>query len=298
MKRAIAVLIALLLVFSLSAAACAEGYGYTVRIFAGAKGTINGGDVLVLNNVPYGTVPGFDLGTVKVTDEKYYVRGIRESGRDNDTVSAMLPVTRDTDYVVAYGIKGDEVAYTVRYLRASDKAELAPAATYYGNVGDKPVVAYKFIDGYTPKYYNLTKTLDANAAGNVFTFEYEKSAETVAQEQANRPVIPAGNARIVYGAPGANANPAAPAGGSQTPGAGSAPDAAQQEQQPSAPENILDLDVPLAEGSQSNSGSGSAAGMSTPAKVALTGLGIGGAAGLAWFLLLLRRKKKEQEENS
>ena len=159
MKRAIAVLIALLLVFSLSAAACAEGYGYTVRIFAGAKGTINGGDVLVLNNVPYGTVPGFDLGTVKVTDEKYYVRGIRESGRDNDTVSAMLPVTRDTDYVVAYGIKGDEVAYTVRYLRASDKAELAPAATYYGNVGDKPVVAYKFIDGYTPKYYNLTKTL-------------------------------------------------------------------------------------------------------------------------------------------
>ena len=29
----------------------------------------------------------------------------------------------------------------------------------YGNVGDKPVVAYKYIDSYIPQAYALTKTL-------------------------------------------------------------------------------------------------------------------------------------------
>ena len=291
MKRVTAILLVLLVVVSLSATAYADGYSYTVRIYAGTKGTIGGQDVVVLQNVPYGSVPGFDPGTVTVTDEKYYVRGIRESGRDNETVSAMLPVTKDIDYVVAYGIKGSEVAYTVSYVRASDKAALAPSATFYGNVGDKPVVAYKFIDGYTPKYYNLTKTLDENAAGNMFVFEYEPMTTGTAATTnwQNRWVIPAGNARIVTGAPGANAGQT----GTNVTGSDSAGSTEEQEQQPAAPGNILDLDTPPA-GVDNPGGSGT--GMSTGTKVALTGLGLGGAAAIAWFLLMLRRKKKEDEE--
>lgn len=82
-----------------------------------------------------------------------------------------MKITGDQEYVVAYGIKGDQVAYTINYQDANGN-KLADSQTFYGNVGDKPVVAYTYIDGYTPEYRNLTKTLSANAAENVFTFNY------------------------------------------------------------------------------------------------------------------------------
>ena len=85
--------------------------------------------------------------------------------------NSSFEVTGDQEYVVAYGIKGDQVAYTINYQDANGN-KLADSQTFYGNVGDKPVVAYTYIDGYTPEYRNLTKTLSANAAENVFTFNY------------------------------------------------------------------------------------------------------------------------------
>ena len=85
--------------------------------------------------------------------------------------NSSFEVTGDQEYVVAYAIKGDQVAYTINYQDANGN-KLADSQTFYGNVGDKPVVAYTYIDGYTPEYRNLTKTLSANAAENVFTFNY------------------------------------------------------------------------------------------------------------------------------
>ena len=101
------------------------------------------------------------------------MQGIRISGRDNNAAveNSSFEVTGDQEYVVAYGIKGDQVAYTINYQDANGN-KLADSQTFYGNVGDKPVVAYTYIDGYTPEYRNLTKTLSANAAENVFTFNY------------------------------------------------------------------------------------------------------------------------------
>ena len=75
------------------------------------------------------------------------------------------------DYVVAYGIKGDMVAYTVNYQDANGKT-LADSQTFYGNAGDKPVVAYKYIENYIPQALALTKTLSDNESKNVFTFTY------------------------------------------------------------------------------------------------------------------------------
>ena len=47
-------------------------------------------------------------------DSKYYVKGVRMGGRDNSTVDlAYFRVERDEDYVVAYGIRGNLVQYTV-----------------------------------------------------------------------------------------------------------------------------------------------------------------------------------------
>ena len=79
------------------------------------------------------------------------------------------------DYVVAYGIKGDMLAYTVNYQDANGKT-LADSQTFYGNAGDKPVVAYKYIENYIPQALALTKTLSDNESENVFTFTYTPAA--------------------------------------------------------------------------------------------------------------------------
>ena len=169
------VLIALCMLTALVTPAMAEKYTYTVRIFAGAHGTIDGEEMVVYTDLPYGSRVNFDISRVNLDENsKYYVKGIRESGKDNNTVSEpSIYVTEDIDYVVAYGIKGSSVAYTVNYEDA-DGNTLYPSATFYGNVGDRPVMAYQYIDGYHPQAYNLTKTLSENASENVFTFIYTR----------------------------------------------------------------------------------------------------------------------------
>lgn len=172
----------------------AEDYTYKVTIYSGKQGTFTGipGNLVKGNNA---TVSVSDDKSAIVIDKlnpndpvnmselltsvslgsnsKYYVRGIKESGRDNSEKLNTLSfdVKEDQEYVVAYGIKGNQVAYTINYQDANGN-KLADSQTFYGNVGDKPVVAYTYIDGYTPEYRNLTKTLSANAAENVFTFNY------------------------------------------------------------------------------------------------------------------------------
>jgi hypothetical protein len=79
----------------------------------------------------------------------------------------------DQDYVVAYGIPGDLTEYTVNYIDA-DGNKLADSQTYFGNVGDEPVIAYLYIEGYVPASYNVSKVLSAKAADNVFDFVYTK----------------------------------------------------------------------------------------------------------------------------
>lgn len=171
------VLFVLCMLTSLITPAMAEGYTYTVRVFAGAHGTIDGEEMVVYTDLPYGSRVNFDISRVSLDENsKYYVKGIRESGRDNNTVSEpSIYVTEDIDYVVAYGIKGSSVAYTVNYMDA-DGNTLYPSATFYGNVGDRPVMAFQYIDGYHPQAYNLTKTLSENASENVFTFIYSRIA--------------------------------------------------------------------------------------------------------------------------
>ena len=155
----------------------ANGYTYKVTLSAGNKGTINGQTKVEQDSVAGSTVT-FNLKDVQVTDDKYYVKGIRLSGRDNEEALAspvLANVTGDADYVVAYGIKKDMVAYTVNYQDASGKA-LAESQTFYGNVGYKPIVAYQYIENYIPDALALTKTLSNNVSENVFTFTYKPGA--------------------------------------------------------------------------------------------------------------------------
>ena len=123
-----------------------DEYTYTVTFYAGNQGTFaDGAGKIVMSNLKYGAFVSFDVqkdGVVTLNNsDKYYVKGLRKSGRDNSETDELeasrysVTVKGDADYVVAYGIKGNQVAYTVNYQDANGK-ELLASNTYYGNVGD------------------------------------------------------------------------------------------------------------------------------------------------------------------
>lgn len=162
-----------------------DEYTYTVRIFSGNQGTIGGEPVRVVTGLHAGDRFTFYSTDVAVAnDSKYYVRGLRESGRDNNTsiVAPSFLVTEDTDYVVAYGIRGQDVEYTVRYVD-TDGNSLAPDAQFWGNVGDSPVIPALYFEGYQPQAYNLTGELYEDPSDNIYTFVYTALAEGVEQPQ-------------------------------------------------------------------------------------------------------------------
>ena len=218
-------------VFSGKTSAQAFSYTYTVSFSAGAQGSFGGNsiqvrkaagneagvsvssakDKIVVTGLEYGDVISCDAqGSVGLNDNsKYYVKGIRLSGRDNNTVanSAFL-VSGDQDYVVAYGIPGELAEYTVNYVDTNGN-KLAESRTYYGNVGDEPVIAYLYIDGYTPDSYNQTGKLVSDASKNVFNFVYAQATTSIADNGgANGTDGAADNAAAGNTAGGANAGAA------------------------------------------------------------------------------------------
>ena len=262
-------IMALLLCMTVQTAFAAEGgnekeYTYTVTLSAGNQGTFNGtggvhviggsaqisgGDAIRITGLRAGDVVVLDAtaGMVDLKNgDKYYIKGVRESGRDNNTVAdSAFTVTKDAEYVVAYGIQGDMVSYTVNYQDGGGN-ELAPSRTYYGAVGDKPVIAYQYIEGYRPDAYNLTKTLGKNEADNVFTFTYTQSI--VQQPAAGGEGTEGGTDAGAPGTPGTPATPGTTAGGAGTAGAGAAA-AAGTVETPTAentdeevPQGTVDLD--------------------------------------------------------
>ena len=151
-----------------------KSYSYTVTLYAG-NGTIDGAASKSYSPYGYGKSCTIAWQTLNIQpdDDKYYVKGIRLAGHDGLAESGNIEVTQDLQYVVAYGMKKDQVAYTINYVDANG-AQIADSETFYGNIGDKPVIAYRYIEGYQPtNAYNLTGTLKGNAEDNVFTFKYQ-----------------------------------------------------------------------------------------------------------------------------
>ena len=93
-------------------------YGYKVTLYTGNQGTINSQNEMSIN-VSKGQMVSLDLSQIELPqDSKYYVKGIRLSGHDSvDNLDpATFVVNGDLDYVVVYGVKGNQVAYTIRYV--------------------------------------------------------------------------------------------------------------------------------------------------------------------------------------
>lgn len=296
-------------------AAQAGTYTYTITLSAGNMGTISGQEKTVYTGAVYGeSWASFDLSQVQVTDERYYVKGVRLSGRDNaDALAApAFRVTGDADYVVAYGVRGDQVAYTVQY-QDEDGETLAASQTFYGNVGDKPVVAYRYVDGYIPQSLALTKTLSANEAENIFTFVYTQGdPDTIVRTETETTVVTGEPSviTVVAGAPAAagtaaGGTAAGAAGGTGTGGAADAGDGAaagevadggtetvEEEPVPEGTQDIVDLDeeeTPLGDLEIEDNTGASAEGLSMVGSVA-----VAAAAGVILICLIVYLMKKRR----
>ena len=344
-RKIAALAFALVLMFSLCSAVFAAepdedatGTLYTVRLYGGNDevGTLTvGSDGVYTQQLPPGKVT-FTADKVKVNDDRFYAKGFREAGHDNNpifTFGAAAPVERDIDYVIAYGMKSTAVKYTVRYRHATTGVDLIGAQTFYGNVGDKPVVAFLYLENYMPQAYNLTKTLSATESENEFIFLYEPIPQV--QNNGAAQVVPAANqnanANANAGAnananannnananannnaganananagtnEGANANANANANAGTNEGANANANAGANTGEaegtaPTVPEEIIDLDVPLAGPGQQQGEPGSGP-FSGPSKAvyAAVGLVILALAGIPLFFFLKRRKTEKKEK--
>ena len=338
-RKYLALLFALVLILSLCASAFADGTTYTVRIYGGDSevGELKA-DAVPMQTVADGDSVTFTEDMVEVKDPRYYPKGFREAGHDNNpliTFGAKVKITRDTDFVIAYGMKSTAVKYTVRYRHATTGVDLIGAQTFYGNVGDKPVVAFLYLENYMPQAYNLTKTLSATESENEFIFLYEPIPQV--QNNGAAQVVPGANNNANAGAnAGANANNNAGANANNNAGANANANAGTNEganananananagtnegvnaneganananegantgeaegTAPTVPEEIIDLDVPLAGPGQQQGEPGSGP-FSGPSKAvyAAVGLVILALAGIPLFFFLKRRKTEKKEK--
>lgn len=238
---------------------------YRVTVYAGNQGTVSLGtgnpSVSVQLDPPValnGTADFSDL-SYQVADGKYYAKGIRVAGLDNvrsdkntDTVdengnpvnnagvdttlyaaptadgtlaNTTVPVTEDTDFVVAYGILANRVAYTVNYVDAATGEPLAESQTFFGDIGDRPATAPQYIENYLPQASLVLLTLSQDETKNVVTFRYTRLAEgtTTTQQPSGRVDVEApdgSTATNVYTtAPTPEATAAAAASAPAAPGA-------------------------------------------------------------------------------
>ena len=166
-----------------SFAADDEGYTYSILIYSGNEGYFGspGKTVKKIDGLEYGqqyTIDASKLGLKIKDSSKYYLRGFKLSGHDNDEIASRtyqsytFKVTGDMSFSAAYGMKGGMVKYIVKYQEKDTGKALLDTDTFYGMAGDKPVVACKYIEGYTPDAANVTKTLSDNEADNEFVFTY------------------------------------------------------------------------------------------------------------------------------
>ena len=337
LRRVLYALFALCLFFpNVLSASAKEEYTYTIRIFSGRQGSFADGDVIVFEGRHYGDRVNFYQSAVTLNDNsKYYIRGIRESGKDNNVsmqTSSFL-VTGDRDYVIAYGILGDATSYTINYVD-SEGNTLAPSETYYGNVGDKPVVAYLYIDGWQPQAYNITKTLEKDPLENVFNFVYTRITEpqqpTPEPEPGPEPEGPRpepegpgpeapveGGGVVVVPAPeedpaqddeGAQDDGGVPDDADAQDGGGAPDDGNAPDEAAGGEENIPDDETPLGAPNELENLDENEVPTSNFLTVAADARLLGiplpailvlvlGALGAAWYFLIFRKRKKKEEES-
>ena len=308
--------------FALVVPALADEYQYTVRVFSGNRGTFAAEPVTV--TVPKGTSLNlYDMATATVTDSKYIQIGFRRSGTDSLLGNGQINgIAEDMDFVVAYGVEANMVPYTLQFVEYGTGRQLAEPKTFYGGVGEKPVAAFEYIEGYRPLYLAITGTLHEDE-DNVWTFEYIPLAEgetvvtTTTSTTTTYTVAPTAPTTVVETPTNAGtvttttttgtaatttegAAAGTEGGATATEGGAAATTEGGEAAEPQTQE-ILDLDTPLAgPGAAGNQGgNGLRAGatlLTNPVAIGVIGAGLAALAGLVLFFVLKRKKGEENEE--
>ena len=294
-KRLFALILSLLIIAVpfYTAKAVETPYSYKVTVYAGNQGTFSGESPseYAINDIGYFQMVTLDWNEMGLTlkdPERYYVRGFKLAGHDNDELLTLpaFQVKEDTALVISYGVRDDGmVNYTVRFLEEGTKKELASEKTYVGRVGDKPIVSHMFIEGYLPNALNITKTLTSNEGGNEFTFWYHKV-------DYNSTVY-----ETLYG-PGTSTG-----GGGATPSGGGTPSGGEEQPTPSGggeelpPEIIDDDNPPLAPGGDDTTPGNPDQNGNGSNHALLYTAGALGVVALAVGAILLARKKRDEDED-
>ncbi|MBR2683157.1 MAG: hypothetical protein IKE22_07830, partial [Atopobiaceae bacterium] len=181
MKRTYRVLVALLVAVVMAsmtavAAFAKSDYTYTVRIFGGNNGMVKGQEIYTYSDtLTEGELVTLNKGWVTVEDgSKYYVKGFRESGKD-ELHAESFNVTSDVDLVVAYGVEGDMVTARINFIEYESGNALTADngqtyMTFTGKVGDRFMLPFEYVTGYRPRYLNVTGVL--GESGNEWNLEY------------------------------------------------------------------------------------------------------------------------------
>ena len=274
-----------------------SGYGYTITIYAGQQGHFgsNENNKTKTIKVKSGAAVTIDIEEMDfhLDNDEYYVRGLRQTGHDNDEIKSLtIPsVDEDISYEVAYGIKGGMVSYEVHYVSDKDGTELRESDTYYGMVGDKPVVSCKYIDNYMPDAYNKTKTLSEDESQNVFDFAYAYTGKSSGSDDSSDSGSSAAGGNNGNGTTGNTANNAGANTGTGADADNNTNGAAATIDGNETPKGLVDLDngeTPMANSDGSNGFGGS------PVKPLLIGGGLAAAAIILAAVLLARRRKYQE----
>lgn len=319
LRRGLSLVLGLVVAMALACAtpALAEEYTYTVTLYPGNRGTLStsivsgAGQVsmqngaVVVSGLHLGDVVSFNVDESTVTaDNPYYARGVRMGGIDNDDpdstkqIAPSFVVDGDRDFVMAYGILGDMVRYTVEFVDESGNA-LAESRTYYGNVGDSPVVAHLYIDGYQPEAYNVTKTLVSDESQNVLRLVYHPvtALTTTVTTTGTTGTAAAGDADGTTGT-GADGDAVADGATATADGTATSDDAGTTDEASSEPAELLSLDddevpqaqTPLAQ-TGGNDDRGVAIGMAVTAVVVIAAV----IGFFIWFFVRQKRRGDSQQ---
>ncbi len=310
-RRLIALLACLLLAASISSTAFAVDDLCTIRIFSGAQGTVPGGTVSsyqVKRGSAFTAIGTAISGYAAVPEgSKYYAKGIRESGKE-ESHELSFDVKKDQDFVVTYGIKGEQVEYYVRYVDANGNDLAERSRPFYANVGDRVYVAYLEISGYRPDAYNKVRTLTEDYT---FVFVYTRVPASGGGGGTTTPTGGGGGGGgAVAGGAAANGNANPNAANNPNANPAENPNTPAQPAAPAEPLELIDEDaVPLAVPNIPGVGSISVPNapqviepnqhgripnwMLIAGMVLLVGL----IATLYWYLLFYRKKKKYASMN-
>lgn len=286
-----------------------EPFTYKVTIDGGLHGQVNSKDQIVEKFTPgeQFNPSNYNVTVINPEGKTYYFKGFHVSGQMEETKTDVFKpigafnVNKDIIIVATYGVAKTLTNYYVNYVDA-DGNVLLPRRTFQGNIGDKPVISYEYINGYLPNTYNYTGTIveedtEAGVKPLEVTFVYTR--------------IPGGGGSGEGGEEVTYIYEEIPGGGGTRPGGGTAPTPSTPDVP--TPADIIDIDdnpTPLTPGDDNNNNNNNNEPtepiepepvptglwqylLNHPALLGLGGIGLFGLIALIIFLLMRRRRGDE-----